>query len=95
MPTLGWHDLTAWLDDGTSARCVAVAEALPSVSPDHLPRLVQADGAGQRLLELSCRTLFVWRRGYRIIADPVMAKPFAPALERLAWGDASRDHQPV
>ena len=95
MPTLVWHYLTALLYFRTSASCVALAEALQSVSHDRLTRLLQADWSGQRLLELSCRTLFVWRRGYLIIDDTVMAKPFATAIESLAWVYSSRDHQPV
>ena len=95
MPTLVWHYLTALLYFRTSASCVALAEALQSVSHDRLTRLLQADWSGQRLLELSCLTLFVWRRGYLIIDDTVMAKPFATAIESLAWVYSSRDHQPV
>jgi putative transposase len=95
MPTLVWHYLTALLYYRTSASCVALAEALQSVSHDRLTRLLQADWSGQRLLELSCRTLFVWRRGYLIIDDTVIAKPFATAIESLAWVYSSRDHQPV
>jgi hypothetical protein len=67
MPTLVWHYLTALLYYRTSASCVALAEALQSVSHDRLTRLLQADWSGQRLLDLTCRTLFVWRRGYLII----------------------------
>jgi putative transposase len=95
MPTLVWHYLTALLYYRTSASCVALAEALQSVSHDRLTRLLQADWSGQRLLELTCRTLFVWRRGYLIIDDTVMAKPFATAIESLAWVYSSRDHRPV
>jgi len=95
MPTLVWHYLTALLYYRTSASCVALAEALQSVSHDRLTRLLQADWSGQRLLELTCRTLFVWRRGYLIVDDTVMAKPFATAIERLAWVYSSRDHRPV
>ena len=95
MPTLVWHYLTALLYYRTSASCVALAEALQSVSHDRLTRLLQADWSGQRLLELTCRTLFVWRRGYLIIDDTVIAKPFATAIESLAWVYSSRDHQPV
>ena len=95
MPTLVWRYLTAVLYYRTSASCVALAEALQSVSHDRLTRLLQADWSGQRLLELTCRTLFAWRRGYLIIDDTVMAKPFATAIESLAWVYSSRDHRPV
>jgi hypothetical protein len=95
MPTLVWHYLTALLYDRTSASCVALAEALQTVSHDRLTRLLHADWSGQRLLELACRTLFVWERGYLIIDDTVMAKPFATAIEGLAWVYSSQDHRPV
>lgn len=95
MPTLVWHDLTALLYDRTSASGVALAEALQTVSHDRLTRLLHADWSGQRLLELACRTLFVWERGYLIIDDTVMAKPFATAIEGLAWVYSSQDHRPV
>jgi hypothetical protein len=95
MPTLVWHYLTALLYYRTSASCVALAEALQSVSHDRLTRLLQADWSGQRLLELTCRTLFVWRRGYLIIDDTVIAKPFATAIEGLAWVYSSQVHHSV
>ena len=95
MPTLVWHYLTALLYYRTSASCVALAEALETVSHDRLTRLLQTDWSGQRLLELACRTLFVWERGYLIIDDTVIAKPFATAIEGLAWVYSSQDHKPV
>jgi hypothetical protein len=95
MPTLVWHYLTALLYDRTSASGVALAEALETVSHDRLTRLLQADWSGQRLLELACRTLFVWERGSLIIDDTVIAKPLATAIEGLAWVYSSQDHKPV
>jgi len=95
MPTLVWPYLTALLYDRTSASGVALAEALQTVSHDRLTRLLQADWSGQRLLELACRTLFGWERGYLIIDDTVIAKPFATAIEGLAWVYSSQDHKPV
>ena len=94
MPTLVWRYLTALLYYRTSASCVALAEALQSGSHDRLTRWLQADWSGQRLLELTCRTLCAWRRGYLIIEDTVMATPFATAIESLAWVYSSRDHRP-
>jgi hypothetical protein len=85
MPTLVWLSLTALLYDRTAATCVAFAEALPTVSHDRLTRLLQADWSGQRLLELTFRTLFVVERGYLIIDDTVIPKPFATAVEGVAW----------
>jgi hypothetical protein len=49
----------------------------------------------QRLLELAWRTLFVWKRGYLIIDDTVIPKPFAAAIEGLAWVLSSQGRKPV
>ena len=95
MPTLVWLYLTALLYYRTSATCVAIAEALETVAHDRLTRMLQADRSGQTLLEGACRTLFVWERGYLIIDDTVIAKPFAPAMEGLAWGFSSQERRPV
>jgi hypothetical protein len=43
MPKLIWHYLTALLYYRTSASCVALAEALETVSHDRLTRLLQGD----------------------------------------------------
>jgi hypothetical protein len=74
---------------------VVLAEALATVSHDRLTRLLQGDWSGQRLLELVCRTLFVWDRGYLIIDDTVIPKPFATAIDGLAWVFSSLERQPV
>jgi Transposase DDE domain len=95
MPELRWLYLTAWLYDWTPAHCVALAEALEPVSHDRLTRLLQSDWSGQRLLELAFRTLFVWERGYLIIDDTVIPKPFAVAIEGLAWVFSSLERKPV
>jgi hypothetical protein len=95
MPKPVWLYLTALLYDRTSASCVALAEALESVSHDRLTRLLQADWSGQTLLELALRTLFVWERGYLIIDDTVIPKPFATAMEGLAWVFSSQERKPV
>jgi Transposase DDE domain len=95
MPELLWRYLTALLYDGTSASCVALAEALQTVSHDRLTRLLQAEWSGHTLLELAVRTLFVWQRGYLIIDDPVIPKPFATAMEGLAWVFSSQARRPV
>jgi hypothetical protein len=63
VPELIWLYLTALLYDRTSASCMALAEALATVSHDRLTRLLQGDWSGQRLLALAVRTLFVWERG--------------------------------
>ena len=92
---LVWHYLTALLYDGTSTSCVALAEALQTVSHDRLTRMLQADWSGQTLLELAVRTLFVWERGYLILEDTVLPKPFATAIESLAWVYSSQERKPV
>jgi putative transposase len=95
MPQLIWLYLTALLYYRTSVSCVALAEALETVSHDRLTRLLQADWSGHTLLELACRTLFVWERGYLIIDDTVIPKPFATAIEGLAWVFSSQERKPV
>ena len=95
MPELIWRYLTALLYYRTSANCVALAEALKTVSHDRLTRMLQADWSGQILLERAFRTLFVWERGYLILDDTVIPKPFATAIEGLAWVYSSQDHKPV
>jgi putative transposase len=95
MPELLWRYLTALLYYRTSASCVALAEALETVSHDRLTRLLQAQWSGHTLLELAFRTLFVWQRGYLIIDDTVIPKPFATAMEGLAWVFSSQERRPV
>jgi DDE family transposase len=95
MPELIWLYLTALLYYRTSANCVALAEALETVSHDRLTRLLQGEWSGQRLLELALRTLFVWERGYLILDDTVIPKPFATAMEGLSGVYSSQEHKPV
>jgi DDE superfamily endonuclease len=95
MPELVWLYLTVLLYYRTSANCVALAEALDTVTHERLTRLLQSEWSGQRLLELACRTLFVCERGYLIIDDTVIPKPFATTLEGLAWVFSSLERKPV
>jgi Transposase DDE domain len=95
MPEVIWLYRTALLYSRTSATGVALAEALETVSHDRLTRMVQAHWSGQTLLEVAVRTLFVWEHGHLIIDDTVMAKPFATAIERLAWVFSRRERRPV
>jgi putative transposase len=95
MPELLWLYLTALLYSRTSVTCVALAEVFPTVSHDRLTRLLQADWSGQTLLDSAFRTLFAWERGYLIIDDTVIAKPFATAIEGLAWVFSSQERRPV
>jgi hypothetical protein len=46
-------------------------------------------------LELAVRTWFVWERGYLILDDTVIPKPFATAIESLAWVYCSQERKPV
>ena len=57
--------------------------------------MLQADWSGQRLLEHACRILFVWERGYLILDDTVLPKPFATMMEGLAWVFSSQERRPV
>jgi putative transposase len=95
MPTLVWLYLTALLYYRTSGSCVALAEALETVSHDRLTRMLQGDWSGQTLLERAFHTLFVWERGYLIIDETVIPKPFATAMAGLAWVYSSQEHKPV
>jgi DDE superfamily endonuclease len=95
MPELIWLSLTAVLYVRTSVPGVALAEALETVSPDRLTSMWQAPWSGHTLRELACRTLFVWERGYLSLDDTVIPKPFATAIEGLAWVYASQDRKPV
>jgi hypothetical protein len=95
MPKRVWLYLTALLSDHTSVSCVALAEALGTVSHDGLTRLLQAEWSGQTLLELAWRTLFACERGSLIIADTVLPKPFATAIEGRAWIYSSQERKPV
>jgi hypothetical protein len=95
VPTLVWLYLTALLYYRTSSSCVALAEALETVSHDRLTRMLQADWSGQRLLESAVHILFSWERGYMILDDTVISKPFATAMEGLAWVFSSQERKSV
>jgi hypothetical protein len=95
MPRLVWLYLTALLYYRTSGSCVALAEALKSVSHDRLTRMLQGDWSGHTLLDVACRTLFVWERGFLIIDDTVIPEPYATGIEGLAWVFSSQERRPV
>ena len=95
MPTLVWLYLTALLYYRTSSSCVALAEALQSVSHDRLTRMLRGEWSGQRLLECALRTLFTWERGALMLDATVIPKPFATAIEGLAWVFSSQERRPV
>jgi hypothetical protein len=102
LPELLWLYLSALLCSRTPATCVALAEALPSVSYDRLTRLLPAHWSGQTRLELAFRTLFVWSgaissltlRSFQIDAT-VIPKPCATTIEGRAWGFSSQDRRAV
>jgi hypothetical protein len=50
-----------------------------------LTRPLQADWSGQIRLESAVRRLFVWERGSLILDYTVSPKPFATAMEGVAW----------
>ena len=79
----------------TSATCAALAEAWQTVPHDRLTRVLRADWSGPTPLERAFRTLFVCERGSLIIADTVVPKPVATAMEDLAWVFSSQQGKPV
>ena len=95
MPELFWRSLTALRYSRRSASCVALADALGTVSPDRLTRRLPSAWSGHSLLDLACRTRCAWERGDLLIDATVMPKPFATALAGLAWGFSSREGKPV
>ncbi len=95
MPALIWLYLTALLYDRISVSCVALAEALETVSHDRWTRLLQTAWAGHTRLELACRTLFVWARGDLISEDTGLPKPFATTLTGLSGVCSSQERKPV
>jgi hypothetical protein len=90
-----WLSLTTLLSDRTSASCVALADALETVSHDRWTRLLQSDWSEPRRLALAFHTLFVWERGSLIIDETVLPKPFAAAIEGLAGVFSSLERKPV
>ena len=50
-----------------------------------MTRLLPADWSGPTLLTSAFRTLFDGERGYLILDDTVIPKPFARAIAGLAW----------
>jgi hypothetical protein len=57
--------------------------------------MLQAHWSGPTLLERAWRSLFVWERGDLVIDDTVVPKPFATAMEGLAWVYSSQERKPV
>jgi hypothetical protein len=94
MPELRWLYLTALLDYQTSGSCAALAEVLETVSHDRLTRMLQGDWSGQTRLELTMRTRFAWSRGYFILDDTVIPKPFAPRWRASRGSFPARSARP-
>jgi hypothetical protein len=94
MPTRVGHDLTALRDDRPSGRCVALAEALGTVSHDRLTRRRQGDWSGHTRLDGACRTRCIWERGVLLLDDTVLPHPFATAREGLAGVFSSQERRP-
>jgi hypothetical protein len=90
-----WLYLTAWLYARTSATCVALAEAVQTVSHDRLTSLLQSDGSGHTRLDVVWRPLFVWDRGVLMLDDTVLPKPFATAIANLVGVYSRQAHTPV
>lgn len=57
--------------------------------------MLQREWSGHTRLDVVCRTLFAWERGFLMIDDTVLAKPFATAIESFAWVYSSPEHKPV
>jgi hypothetical protein len=74
---------------------MALAEGLQTVSHDGLTKLLQADWSGPTLLELAWRTLFACERGALLVDDTVLPKPFATAIEGLAWLYSRQERKPI
>jgi hypothetical protein len=64
------------------------------VAHERLTRMLQAAWSGHTLLELAGGTLFVWGRGSLSLADTVLPKPVASAMEGLAWVFSSQERRP-
>ena len=94
MPTRVGHDLTALRDDRPSGRCVALAEALGTVSHDRLTRRRQGAWSGHTRLDGACRTRCIWERGVLLLDDTVLPQPLATAREGLAGVFSSQERRP-
>ena len=57
--------------------------------------MLQSDWSGHILLDLAVRALFTRKRGYLLLDDTVIPKPFATAMEGLAWVFSSQEHKPI
>lgn len=90
-----WHDRTAWRDDRTSTRGVALAAAVATVAQDRLTRRWPADGSGHTRLARAGRPWFGSERGALILEDTVMPHPVATAMASLAGVYARPERPPV
>jgi hypothetical protein len=95
MPQLVWLYLTAAFYDRTSGRCMVLADALETVAHARLTRLLHAHWSRQTRLELAVRPRLIWERGSLRLDDTVIPKPFATAMEGLAWAFSRQERKPV
>jgi hypothetical protein len=95
MPELIWLYPTALLYNWTSATCVALAEALETVSHDRLTRMLQSHWSWHTRLELACRPRGVGQRGALIRDDTVLPQPVATAMESWARVFSRQERRPV
>jgi hypothetical protein len=77
----------------TVTPCSARADACDSVSPAHLPHLLQGTGSGHTLVNLALRLVCTVAGGSLSVADPVVAKPYARRLGEAAWVGSHKARQ--
>ena len=93
MPEPLWIDLMALLYFSNVTTCSAIADACDSVSHDRLTRMLQGTWSGHTRLDLALRLLFTVAGGYLIVADTVVAKPYARLLGEAAWVWSNQDRK--
>ena len=93
MPEPLWISLMALLYLTNVTTCSAIADACDSVSHDRLTRMLQGTWSGHTRLDLALRLLFTVAGGYLIVADTVVAKPYARLLGEAAWVWSQKDRQ--
>jgi Winged helix-turn helix len=71
------------------------ADALAPVAHGRVTRRLPGDWAGPTRRACAWRPLVVGERGYRLRDATAIPKPCAPGLERLAWGSARQEREPV
>ena len=95
MPELIGLSRTAILYFRTSGSCVALAEALETVSHDRLTRMRQGAWSGHTRLEGACRTRLTWPGGFLLSDETVIPQPLATTIDGLAGVFSSAARKPV